>query len=119
MESRDVECKLRVLISSLPIAVLWFVISLGQNIAAQPARPISSVLNADGSIKLGISGSFDPKGFRMATGPDGSPRFISEAEVSRNLSPNGSCIDGWDDRFSFSGADTTVFTTAVDSDGNL
>ena len=82
-------------------------------------RPISSALNPDGSIKRGISGSFDPQGFRMHTGPDGAPRFISESAPPRTLVPAGACHDDWDDRFTINGADTAVYAMAVDSEGNV
>jgi len=65
--------------------------------------PISSVLNSDGSVKQGSSGSFDPKGFRMITGSDGAPRFIPESAATSgsyfSLSTATDCNDGWDDRF--------------------
>jgi hypothetical protein len=87
----------------------WLIIALSlllsvfisENSAQSPssAQPISSILNADGSIKRGISGSFDPKGFRMTNGPDGSPRFMSETEALRSLPLATDCNDGWDDRF--------------------
>src|SRR4051794_12547029 len=71
-----------------------------QRSSPQPnGQPISSILNADGSIKRDISGSFDPKGFRMLADEGGAPRFVPETEAPSNLSPTTGCSDGWDDRF--------------------
>src|SRR5438445_11702325 len=44
----------------------------------RPTTPLESLLNKDGTLKLdtGFSGSLDPSGWRMATGPNGKPRFM-------------------------------------------
>ena len=67
-------------------------------------RPLSEILNPDGTLKVGpgAQGSFDPKGFRMVTGQDGQPRFLPhgagmQAEEGENLAAAGD--ENWDDRF--------------------
>src|SRR5437868_9836233 len=53
-----------------------------QSIANQAAKPLESLLNDDGTLKLstGFSGSVDPKGWRMQTSPNGQPRFVKSDE---------------------------------------
>ncbi|MCC6824116.1 MAG: hypothetical protein IT172_00005, partial [Acidobacteria bacterium] len=84
----------------------------------QAQSSISSILNPDGTIKEGSTGSFDPKGFRMAYGPNGEPRFLPEGD-SGNLAPEDECTDGWDNRFGLAGANNNVYAVAVDAAGNL
>lgn len=82
-------------------------------------NPISPILDANGSIKRGVSGSFDPKGFRMITGPDGAPRFVAEGEQDK-FSPATDCGDRWDDRFWTNGVGGGVVNAvAADGSGNV
>ena len=43
------------------------------SVVATPS--LSDALNPDGTLKLGITGSFDARIFRMRTAPDGRPMF--------------------------------------------
>src|SRR5438874_11354658 len=87
----------------------------------QPTTPLERVLNKDGTLKLstGFSGSVDPKGWRMQTGPNGQPRFIKSDEQQQypqqqqhapakprsttsstsSPSPLAAGDENWDDRF--------------------
>ncbi len=78
------------------------------------SQPLTSALNADGSMKLGVSGSFDSKGYSLSYGPKGEPRFVSSAEVG----PAG-CGDNWDTTFKPNGASGAVKTIVSDGAGNL
>jgi trimeric autotransporter adhesin len=82
-------------------------------------QPISSILNPDGSMKRGISGNFDPEGFRFITGPDGAPRFVPDDARKNVMFPTTDCGDGWDDRFWLGGTEGDVYAVASDSAGNL
>jgi hypothetical protein len=48
----------------------------------QPLQPLEKLLNPDGTVDLttGFTGTLDPKGFTMSTGPNGEPRFIPSAD---------------------------------------
>jgi len=76
------------------------------------AAPISSVLDANGSIRKGSSGSFDAKGFRMSYDRDGKPIFLPDMRTDI-FSPDGGCLDGWDDRFAAPGVNDDVLAVAV------
>ncbi len=52
------------------------------------APSIAGMLNPDGTVKPGIQGSFDTKGFKMETTAAGAPRFV----------PATACC-GWDTQF--------------------
>src|SRR5438128_1778764 len=102
-----------------------------QSIASQAAKPLESLLNDDGTLKLsaGFSGSVsvDPKGWRMQTSPNGQPRFVKSGEQQQEQqqqhppakprsttsspsspSPLASGDENWDDRFGTLGMDDTV-----------
>jgi hypothetical protein len=69
----------------------------------QGAASLAGVLDEDGSLRLGINGSFDTSGFRMELSPAGAPRFVAEPACS-----------GWDTQFSVpDGVDGTVSALAV------
>jgi trimeric autotransporter adhesin len=90
-------------------------------VSAQSAKgsgnpSLSSVLNSDGSIDHNINGSFDPKGYRLAHGPNGEPRFVSESVPSP---ASGGCSDNWDTSFSMNGADSSVSAVVSDGMGNV
>jgi hypothetical protein len=74
-------CRTTFHLSNLLVAVLFSVVVATLSLAAPSDlyttfrnsdrtnnTPISSILNPDGLVKPGSSGSFDPKGFRMVTG---------------------------------------------------
>ncbi len=88
--------------------------------AEQPSgQPISSILNTDGSIRPGVSGSFDPKGFRMLAGENGSPRFVAHGIGQIDHSSATACEDRWDDRFWPNGVNGPVWALASDGAGNI
>ena len=58
------------------LAVMLMLIAAGVFAETNPA--LATVLSPDGSIMEGVSGSFDPAGFRMTYGPDGEPLFVEE-----------------------------------------
>ena len=75
---------------------------------------LSTILNADGSVRADITGTFDPSGFRMGYGPNGEPRFVD------NSHPLGGCTpDSWDTTFTSNGADNVVEAILPDGAGNL
>jgi len=91
----------------------------------QPATPLEKVLNNDGTLNLntGFSGSVDPKGWRMDTGPNGQPRFVkSDAQqpppakprsATSPLSPLAPGDENWDDRFNTLGVNNHVYAIAI------
>jgi len=88
--------------------------------AEQPSgQPISSILNTDGSIRRGVSGSFDPKGFRMRAGENGAPRFVANSIGQVDHSSATTCGDRWDDRFWPNGVNGAVESLASDGAGNI
>ncbi len=110
-------------LSSVAIALLFVFVSLTtKGVPAQiPSLPsaagvasVSTILNPDGSVMPNISGSFDPRGYRMAYGPGGEPRFVTDAESN----PLG-CGDAWDTTFIPNGASNKVNAIVSDGAGNL
>ena len=85
-------------------------------------QSLSSILDLDGSIKPGLSGSYDAKGFRMATTSDGEPRFF-KGEKNQSFGQMSfladSCGDNWDDRFADQGVNGWVYAIAVDGNGDV
>src|ERR1051325_4929870 len=61
--------------------------------------PISTILDADGSVKPNMSGSFDPSGYRLEFETDGKPRFTT----AESTVLGGNCNDGWEGGFSVNG----------------
>jgi uncharacterized repeat protein (TIGR01451 family) len=73
----------------------------------QGTQSVAGVLNDDGSVKPGISGSFDVSGFRMEYGPNGAPRFVAEPMIPV-------CTPDWDTQFGRpNGVDNVVQALAV------
>src|SRR3954451_11496702 len=67
---------------------------------------LGNALNADGTLKAGVSGSLDPRGWRMTTGPHGEPRFMRTSTSGAAQSSASSIATApvaadvnWDDRF--------------------
>ena len=73
---------------------------------------LSDALNPDGTLKPGITGSFNARTFRMRTAPDGRPMFRLAGTV-------GAGDERWQAGFSISnGADGPVYSV-VQSGTNL
>lgn len=73
---------------------------------------LSYALNPDGTLKPGITGSFDARTFRMCTAPDGRPVF-------RPVGTAGAGDERWQAGFGISnGADGSVYNV-VESGTNL
>src|ERR1700686_550392 len=77
----------------------------------QGTQSLDAVLNADGTLKQGVNGSFNPRGFKMRYTKDGGPCFAAEAQNASSLA--GVCSDSWDDRFINSGFDDRVYALAI------
>jgi hypothetical protein len=61
-----------------------------------PSESLAAYLAPDGTLALpkGFSGSLDPKGFQMATGADGTPRFVKSGRAGPKLfGVPGGCND--------------------------
>jgi hypothetical protein len=71
-------------------------------------RPLAEAVGEDGSLKVapGFSGSFDARGWRLAPGPNGAPRF--ERTTGED--------DTWRDVFSSPGTDDIIRAVAVHGD---
>ena len=86
---------------------------------AGPVRPLSEILNPDGTLRFekGINGSFDPKEFRMITGPGGEPRFVPVSAAASSGTQTGiKAASGegyWDNRFFRRGTNGPVYALAV------
>ncbi|MCA0268225.1 MAG: T9SS type A sorting domain-containing protein [Bacteroidetes bacterium] len=66
---------------------------------------LEEVLNPDGSLRAGLSGSFDASGFAVTYGPDGGPRFVP-------VSTSSTLSDGYA-RFPYNVPNDNVLTVAV------
>ncbi len=121
------------------LAVLLFLIvarssvSRAEGLPDQPLRPLSDILNPDGTLNLraGYSGSLDPTGWTIAMTGRGAPRFMradaagSATTGGRGLeppsrtnpqaypTPPSSPDPSWDNRFGPSGVNGTVRAVAV------
>lgn len=82
-------------------------------VGARTAKPIeqtdkgqalAGVLNADGTVKPGMAGSFDASGYRMEYAATGEPQF-----VPRTAGPD----DKWDGQFGVPGVDGSVYAIAI------
>jgi len=67
-------------------------------------RSLSEILNPDGSLRIGpgARGSFDPRGFRLASGPGNQPRFVPSGLQPR--AEDGAALlaagdENWDPQF--------------------
>jgi trimeric autotransporter adhesin len=85
---------------------------------AKAFSPISNILNHDGSMRPGVSGNFDAKGFRMWTDPNGSPRFVPEGLDDTSVRTPQECDNRWDSRFGQLGSSINgaVYAVAVSGD---
>jgi len=99
----------------LTIVLLCIIASLSfaqsPTVQQKTTPSLEKLLNSDGTIntKSGFTGSLDPKGFRMTTGPNGEPRFVKPNKVTSPAFTN----DGWDERFNPPGANGTVYAVCV------
>jgi trimeric autotransporter adhesin len=72
---------------------------------ASPAggqNSLAGVLNADGSLKPGVRGSFDVSGYRMEYTASGAPRFVPAGAAQAEC-------NSWDPQFSLNGTRGTPF----------
>ena len=93
--------------------VLFFLVAIdvsGQSLS----QSLSTVLNGDGSLNQNASGSFDPTGYRMTSGPNGEPRFVPSGQPSL-----GGCVDNWDTNFIQNGANDDVNVIVSDGAGKI
>lgn len=83
--------------------------------ASEAARDLGGVIASDGRVSPQASGAFDARGWRVALGPDGAPRFLRhDLPISSAFSPV-SDDDGWDTRFGATGVvDGVVHAVLVD-----
>ena len=72
---------------------------------------LGAILNPDGTIKPGIEGSYNARGFKMRYMADGSPRFMDEHS-------NFNCDAQWSTNFNGLGANNNLAAIAVFG-GNL
>src|ERR1051326_7118013 len=72
---------------------------------------LAAALNADGTLKQGVNGSFNPRGFKLRYTKDGAPCFAAN-EPNASL-PAGVCSDNWDNRFTNSGLNDRVYALAI------
>ncbi len=87
----------------------------------QRGAPLGRYLNRNGTLNTppGFTGSLDPRGWKMQTDPDGTPRFVRESNVAVNTSApevplqSGTGNEFWDDRFAFPQVNNYVSAIAV------
>src|SRR5581483_10190794 len=81
--------------------------------------PLERLLRPDGTLDLatGFSGSLDPAGWQMETGPDGAPRFVPAGGTAGGAErPAAAATPGdeyWDNRFTVPGTLQGVLAVAV------
>ncbi|MBI3423071.1 MAG: VCBS repeat-containing protein [Acidobacteria bacterium] len=80
--------------------------------APSPSALNPSLLNADGTLKSApdLRGSFDARGWRMATAANGAPRF---------LAPAVTCDENWDTQFYAPGPVGQVNAVAISATGDV
>jgi|GEM_PF-993477 len=83
----------------------------------QPAagQPLADALNADGTLKPGLSGSFDPRGYVLGTAPNGQPAF-RPAGARRTQSAGD---ENWQNGFGLPGTNNTVNTVVRTNTGEV
>ncbi len=83
-------------------------------VARQSGTPsVGGILNPNGTVRPGASGSFDATGYRMATDPaTGAPTF-------RPASPLGAGDENWQDGFGIPGTSAEVYAIAVAGTGDV
>ena len=76
-------------------------------------RPIEEALNADGTLRQGVQGSFKVEGYEMHTGANGKPIFVPKTQnlTSGTWEPLGSGAQN--------GVNAGVTTIAIDSAGRV
>jgi trimeric autotransporter adhesin len=97
--------------------------------SAVPSVPVSSILQADGSVDLskGFSGTLDVKGWHMTTDPSGAPKFVrapatkSSRSVDSYVGPEADPDNKyWDDQFDgLAGTDGYLYSAVVTTSGKL
>jgi hypothetical protein len=107
----------------VPTFVSVFVGYASSDEVVRPGRVehVSSVLNPDGTLRLeaGFSGSLDPAGYQMVTGPAGKPRFVPGNTSVTSPEPDPDDVY-WDDQFGVPGVDGYyLYAVAIDASGNV
>jgi hypothetical protein len=111
------------LLKVLGIGLITFllVLSFGWGEEERVTRPVSSILNKDGTLKIGqgASGSFDARGYRLVSGPREAPRFAAADRQMRSAF-KGERATGlaagdeyWDSRFGNFYTSDSVYAIAV------
>ncbi|MFD2720828.1 hypothetical protein ACFST9_19055 [Hymenobacter monticola] len=86
------------------LLIMWLNSSVQATAPPATGRPLADALNPDGTLKVGINGSFDARQFRMGTAPDGRPAFRPAGTAGTGDGP-------WQSGFTlFDGADTAIKT---------
>jgi hypothetical protein len=80
------------------------------------SRPLRDYLKPDGSLGIppGFSGSLNPSGWRMKTGPHGEPRFVPEG--ASNVSSDADTA--WDNHFGLLDLNSDAMAMAVSPNGS-
>ncbi|HEX8598089.1 MAG TPA: S-layer homology domain-containing protein [Chloroflexia bacterium] len=84
-----------------------------------PAAPLEEVLRPDGTLdlSLGFTGSLDPTGWKLVSGPSEAPRFARAAgDIAPKSSTDAPLVAGdenWDSRFNPVGVGGYVLAVAV------
>lgn len=95
-EGKTIFCALMLMLGSL-----WATPLFSQS--ATEGNALGEVLNADGTLKAGASGSFNAKGFHMQTGKGGEPVFR----------PQVAGDERWDSTFYLNGINGSVNAIAI------
>ncbi|GAA3934058.1 T9SS type A sorting domain-containing protein [Hymenobacter algoricola] len=89
---------------------------------AGPARAtttaLSTALAPDGTLRAGVSGSFDARGYTLQTAPDGRPVF-RPAGAARFSGTLGTGDEFWSNAFQNNGPNGPLRALAVDGNGNV
>src|ERR1700722_10843801 len=99
MGLRAFSARVLMLATVIVIGVAVLPAAAGQAATAHPAagprspdRSVAQILRPDGYMReRGVSGSFDPAGYRMVLGQHGAPRFVRSSADAAGAA-------GWDDR---------------------
>lgn len=106
------------------IAACWLllVMLIGPVWAGEPTgvnlQNLSAILNADGTVRAGVHGSFDVSGYTIAKGQNGQPVFqpLGTRQAAKIAGPGD---DGWSDSFGLNGISSSVGALAADGAGNV
>ncbi|WP_156109046.1 two-component regulator propeller domain-containing protein [Hymenobacter sp. APR13] len=106
-----------------------FLISISMAIVmlvVQPVRAdsnakvaLSTILNSDGTIRVGACGSFDTYGYTLVNTSNGQPAFQPTLNTQQVLGAQGSGDEHWSGPSGMTGTNGNVFALALDSNGNL